>query len=89
MCSNQRNDSITFIHSYDDGDSESGALKVNIRRHPDAQPRSSGPALREGMRVEARYRGKARYFPGVIKRENRDGSFDVDYDDVSDLNVEN
>ena len=74
---------ITFILRYDDGDSESGALKASIRRHPDAQPRSSGATLREGMRVEARYRGKARYFPGVIKRENRDGSFDVDYDDVS------
>ena len=39
--------------------------------------------MREGMKVEARYRGKARYYPGVIKRENRDGTFDVDYDDVS------
>ena len=33
------------------------------------------------MKVEARYRGKARYYPGVIKRENRDGTFDIDYDD--------
>ena len=44
---------------------------------------SGGGALREGMKVEARYRGKAKYYPGVIKRENRDGTFDVDYDDVS------
>ena len=42
-----------------------------------------GGALREGMKVEARYRGKAKYYPGIIKRENRDGTFDVDYDDVS------
>ena len=28
-----------------------------------------GGALREGMKVEARYRGKARYYPGIIKRE--------------------
>ena len=42
-----------------------------------------GGRLREGMKVEARYRGKARYYPGVIKRENRDGTFDIDYDDVS------
>jgi hypothetical protein len=40
-----------------------------------------GGALREGMKVEARYRGKARYYPGVIRRENRDGTFDIDYDD--------
>ncbi len=42
----------------------------------------SKPALREGVRVEARYRGKLKYYPGVIRRENRDGTFDVDYDDV-------
>ena len=41
-----------------------------------------GGILREGMKVEARFRGKARYYPGLIKRENRDGTFDVDYDDV-------
>ena len=38
-----------------------------------------GGSLREGAKVEARYRGKSRYYPGVIKRENRDGTFDVDY----------
>lgn len=42
-----------------------------------------GGGLQEGMRVEARYRGKTRYYPGVIKRANRDGTFDIDYDDVS------
>ena len=42
----------------------------------------SSSALREGMKVEARYRGKEKYFPGVIRRENRDGTFDVDYNDV-------
>ena len=38
-----------------------------------------GGALREGLKVEARYRGKSRYYPGVIRRENRDGTYDVDY----------
>jgi len=47
-----------------------------------ASPRGSGSSLREGMQVEARYKGKTRYYPGVIKRENRDGTFDIDYDDV-------
>ena len=42
----------------------------------------SGTALREGMKVEANYRGKGRFYKGVIKRENRDGSYDIDYDDV-------
>ena len=80
----------TYDIRYDDGDSESGALKVNVRRHPDAaaasRPMGGGASqLREGSRVEARYRGKARYYPGIIRRENRDGSYDVDYDDVSYL----
>ena len=40
-----------------------------------------GAGLREGDKVEARYRGRSRYFPGRIARDNRDGTFDVDYDD--------
>ena len=44
-----------------------------------------GGALREGVKVEARYRGKSMYYPGVIRRENRDGTFDVDYDDVRSI----
>ena len=39
-------------------------------------------ALREGMKVEGNYRGKGRFYKGFIRRENRDGSFDIDYDDV-------
>ena len=35
----------------------------------------------EGAKVEARYRGGSRYFPGKIRRENRDGTYDIDYDD--------
>jgi hypothetical protein len=42
-------------------------------------------ALREGMKVEGNYRGKGRFYKGVIRRENRDGSFDIDYDDVRHL----
>lgn len=46
-------------------------------------PKRSGrpKRLEEGARVEARFRGRDRYFPGKIRRENRDGTFDVDYDD--------
>ena len=72
----------TFDIKYDDGDSEAGALKVNVRRHSEAAA-ATRPVFREGMKVEARYRGKERYYAGVIRRENRDGSFDIDYNDVS------
>ena len=37
--------------------------------------------MEEGTKVEARYRGGTRYFPGRIGRANRDGTFDIDYDD--------
>ena len=71
----------TYDIRYDDGDSESGALKINVRKHPDVAPAKA--VLREGSKVEARYRGKEKYYAGVIKRENRDGTFDIDYNDVS------
>jgi hypothetical protein len=50
---------------------------------PSKSSAPSGGVFREGMKVEARFRGKLRYYPGVIRRENRDGTFDIDYDDVS------
>jgi len=37
--------------------------------------------LREGAKVEARYRGRSKYYPGRISRDRGDGTFDVDYDD--------
>ena len=41
----------------------------------------SSDRLKEGALVEARYRGRSRYYPGKITRERRDGTFDIDYDD--------
>ena len=78
----------TFDLSYDDGDKEFGAVASNIRSLDGGGGGGGGgrggAGLREGMKVEGNYRGKGRFYKGVIKRENRDGSFDVDYDDVSD-----
>ena len=37
--------------------------------------------IKEGSKVEANYRGKGKYYPGRIKRDRGDGTFDVDYDD--------
>ena len=36
--------------------------------------------MKVGDRVEARYRGRARAYPGRIARENGDGTYDVEYD---------
>ena len=34
-----------------------------------------------GDKVEANYRGRGKYYPGKIKYDNRDGTYDIDYDD--------
>ena len=43
--------------------------------------KSLSMVFREGDKVEARFRGKLRYYPGVIRRVNRDSTYDVDYSD--------
>ena len=77
---------IVYSISSDDGEKEMfvSAELIRALEAPGSPLRGGGAgggggALREGMKVEARYRGKSRYYPGVIKRENRDGTFDVDY----------
>ena len=37
--------------------------------------------FRIGDQVEALFQGKSKYYKGVITRDNRDGTFDIDYDD--------
>jgi Ca2+-binding EF-hand superfamily protein len=37
--------------------------------------------MEEGSKVEGNYKGRGKWYPGKIRRENRDGTFDVDYDD--------
>jgi Ca2+-binding EF-hand superfamily protein len=53
-----------------DGGGDDGGRGVRLRH------------LEVGDKVEARFRGKERYYRGIIRRENRDGTFDIDYDDV-------
>merc|ERR1719473_406506 len=55
-------------------------------READIQAEESGGGggggkLREGDKIEARYRGKSRYYPGSISRDRGDGTYDIDYDD--------
>ena len=76
----------TFDISYDDGESETRVEARLIRsldgggrgsRSP--SPRGGGRGrLREGAKIEARYRGRSRYYPGRIARDRGDGTFDVD-----------
>jgi len=76
----------TFDINYDDGDRDLGALPVNMRLLEDARPsspsRASSVSFREGDVIEGLYRGKGtKWFKGKVARDNRDGTFDINYDD--------
>ena len=71
--------------NYDDGESET-RVEPDLVRLLGAQARSLSPPARkarieEGSKVEANYRGKGKWFPGKVKRDRGDGTFDIDYDD--------
>ena len=70
----------TYDISYDDGDREMSVREADIEAQ-DGGGGGGGGKLREGDKVEARYRGKSRYYPGRISRDRGDGSYDIDYDD--------
>ena len=72
----------TYDISYDDGDREMGVREADIEAQDGGGGGGGGGGkLREGDKVEARYRGKSRYYPGRISRDRGDGSYDIDYDD--------
>ena len=72
-------------------------MKLLLRRHyisiriggrQISRPASAPVALshsaldvKVGEKVEARYRGRSRYYPGKIRSINSDGTYDIDYDD--------
>ena len=73
----------TYDIDYDDGEKERGVREELIRslEATKSAPRrddfggSSAGDFREGDKVEARYRGKSKYYPGRIGRDNRDGTY--------------
>ena len=77
----------TYDVDYDDGEQErmveSSLIKTPPPHHrsPSGAPSSSDDELRKGYRVEARYKGRSRYYPGTVTRVRADGSVDIDYDD--------
>ncbi|CAN0506066.1 unnamed protein product, partial [Discosporangium mesarthrocarpum] len=87
----------TFNIDYDDGEKERGVPEDMVRstagggrdtnrtrklsESNDEKNRAGGTRLREGDKVEARYRGRGKYYRGNISRVNSDGTFDIDYED--------
>jgi Ca2+-binding EF-hand superfamily protein len=78
----------TFDINYDDGERELGVDRDLVRlkdvvddRYPSSPSRSAAGRLEEGAKVEGNYRGRGKWYPGVISRERANGTFDVNYDD--------
>eukprot|EP01041_Mallomonas_annulata_P000208 gene208-376_t len=69
--------SVTYDITYDNGEMEAN-VPLNMIRLNDLDGSSQ---LVEGMRVEARYRGKTMHYPGRIARDNMDGTYAIAYDD--------
>ena len=80
------NSNGTYDIRYDDGDEERNVSAYKIRRKAGA---ASTTKLREGDAVEARYRGREKYYKGKISRDRMDGTYDINYDDgEKELRVE-
>ena len=60
-----------------------GALRITARfvesNYDDSEV--DDQKLKVDMKVEARYRGKSKYYPGVISRVRLNGTVDINYDD--------
>ena len=64
----------TYDIDYDDGERETRVAKRLIR----SKEGSGGSSkLEEGDKVEARYRGREKYYPGKITRDRGDGTYDL------------
>ncbi|TYZ67842.1 hypothetical protein PybrP1_002933, partial [[Pythium] brassicae (nom. inval.)] len=79
---------------YDDGEKETGVAAELIRikggNSSPAKKKASGDSddeppktkkFKEGEKIEAQYKGKSKFYPGVISRCRLNGTYDIDYDD--------
>ena len=71
----------TYAVLFDDGDKEPKAKPENLR--PLGALASSGAAdgLVAGAKVEAKFGGKGKFYPGTIEAANSDGTFAILFDD--------
>ena len=65
----------TYDVIYDDGDTEKGVKPEHIRAG------AGDSELEVGQRIEAKYRGKKKYYPGKIARRGDNGTYGIAYDD--------
>ncbi len=69
----------TYDIAYDDGERETRVAKRLIRKKGGSRSPSPkrGRKLREGAKVQARYRGRSKFYPGRIERDRGDGTYDI------------
>ena len=68
----------TFDVDYDDGEKETGVSRDLIKARVGSATSSD---IKEGTKIEANYKGKGKWFGGVVDKVRIDGTFDVAYDD--------
>ena len=70
---------------YDDGDAEACVAPESVRRRSEepeaARPETGEPAFSVGDAVDARYRGRAKTYPGAIEQVHEDATYDILYED--------
>merc|ERR1711916_151306 len=84
----------TYDIKFDDGERKSGVKKSQIKSTSKSSPKKSSSRdrdrddsdsesedLRRGDRVEAKCTGWTKYYGGEITRVNRDGTYDIKFDD--------
>ncbi|CAM9630818.1 unnamed protein product, partial [Discosporangium mesarthrocarpum] len=84
----------TYDIHYSDGGTEKGVEPGLVRRSYNNREgeRNVGPGARGGARarrggfrvgekIEARYRGRTKWFPGTVRRLNSDDTYDIRYED--------
>ena len=70
--------------NYDDGRIEPAVRAEQVRALGAAKTAVSADQtarIEEGTTVEANYRGGGSFSPGRVKKDNRDGTYDIDYND--------
>ena len=58
----------TYDIAYNDGEQEIRVSEELVRAIESSDSRPKAVVLSEGMRVEANYKGKGKWYPGIIKR---------------------
>jgi hypothetical protein len=71
----------TYDIEYEDGDNERDVAAELVRALEESKPAPPDACYEKGQKVEALFRGRSKWFKGMILRANRDGTYDVEYED--------